>query len=118
MRKLVPSVLVPFIAVCILSQAWGQDPPGGAPCGASAKSEPEVVTHESPATFSSRVNLVSVPVVIRDHEGLAVGDLKQGDFQLFDKGKPQIITKFTIQTSTSAPVTTISCQRLRQARRQ
>jgi VWFA-related protein len=85
------------LVACSLFQAAAQAP---------AKSEPEVVSHEAPATFSSRVNLVSVPVVIRDHEGHAVGRLRQEDFQLFDKGKAQIITKFTIQTSTSAPVAT------------
>ena len=87
-----------------LSQAWAQ-----APAQAPAKTEPEVITHESPAIFSTRVNLVSVPVVIRDREGHAVGGLKQDDFQLFDKGKQQVITKFTIQTKlpnpTAAPAT-------------
>ena len=96
--------LVHCIAACVLSQAWGQAPSNGAP----AKGEPEVVSHQSPATFSSRVNLVSVPVVIRDREGRSVGGLKQEDFQLFDKGKPQVITKFTIQTSTSAVSTVAS----------
>ena len=64
-----------------------------------------MVTHQAPATFSSRVNLVSVPVVVRDKDGHAVGGLKQDDFRLFDKGKPQVITKFTIQTGTSAVTT-------------
>jgi VWFA-related protein len=87
------------LVICGSCQAWAQAPSQGAP---------EVVSHEAPATFSSRVNLVSVPVVIRDKEGHAVGGLRQEDFQLFDKGKPQVITKFTIQTSTSAPVTAAS----------
>jgi VWFA-related protein len=84
-----------LVVALVLARAWAQAP---------AQGEPEVVTHEAPATFSSRVNLVSVPVVIRDHEGRAVGGLRQGDFQLFDKGKPQVITKFTIQTSGPAAV--------------
>jgi VWFA-related protein len=61
-----------------------------------------VVTHEAPVTFSSRVNLVSVPVVVRDREGHAMGNLRQEDFQLFDKGKLQVITKFSIEKSGSA----------------
>jgi VWFA-related protein len=87
-------LLVLSFVACGWFQAWAQVPAQGAP---------EVVSHEAPATFSSRVNLVSVPVVIRDHDGRAVGGLRQEDFQLFDKGKPQVITKFTIQTSTAAP---------------
>ena len=60
---------------------------------------PEVATQEAPVTFSSRVNLISVPVVVRDRDGHAVGNFRQEDFQLFDKGKPQVITKFSIEKS-------------------
>jgi VWFA-related protein len=91
--------LLRCLAFSALCQALAQPP---------SQSEPEVVLHEAPATFTSRVNLVSVPVVIRDKDGHAVGGLKLEDFQLFDKGKPQVITKFTIQTSTSATTTDAS----------
>jgi VWFA-related protein len=56
-----------------------------------------VSSREAPVTFSSRVNLVLVPVVVRDNKGHAVGTLKQDDFQLFDKGKPQVITRFSVE---------------------
>jgi VWFA-related protein len=62
-----------------------------------AQTQPEVASHEAPITFSSRVNLVSVPVVVRDRDGKAVGTLRQEDFQLFDKGKLQVITKFSVE---------------------
>ena len=42
-----------------------------------AQAQPEVASHEAPITFSSRVNLVSVPVVIRDRDGKAVGALRR-----------------------------------------
>jgi hypothetical protein len=58
-----------------------------------AQNTPEITSHDEPTTFSSKVNLVIVPVVVRDRNGKAVGGLKQEDFQLFDKGKPQTITK-------------------------
>jgi VWFA-related protein len=65
-----------------------------------------VTSQEAPVTFSSRVNLVSVPVVVRGREGHAVGNLRQEDFQLFDKGKLQVITKFSIEKSNVAAVET------------
>ncbi len=57
---------------------------------------PEITARDTP-TFSTGVNLVNVPVVVRDRDGHAVGTLRKEDFQLFDKGKPQIISKFSIE---------------------
>jgi len=68
----------------------------GALCRAQAQT-PEVSSREAPVTFSSRVNLVLVPVVVRDNQGRAIGTLHQDDFQLFDKGKPQTITRFSVE---------------------
>jgi VWFA-related protein len=58
-----------------------------------------VSSHEAPVTFSSRVNLISVPVVVRDRAGRAVGNLQREDFQVLDKGKLQVITKFSVEKS-------------------
>jgi VWFA-related protein len=75
-------------------------PPASQPSAAPpapAKPQAEMATHDEPAVFQSRTNLVMVPVVIRDKQGHAVGSLKQTDFQLFDKGKPQVITRFSLE---------------------
>ena len=63
-----------------------------------AESTAELSAHDEPAEFKSRVNLVTVPVVVRDGQGRAVGNLKKEDFQLFDKGKAQVISKFEVET--------------------
>ncbi len=70
--------------------------PAPAPVNPNA---PETTTRDEPATFKARVNLVMVPVVVRDKAGKAVGGLHQEDFQLFDKNKPQVITKFSAEKS-------------------
>ena len=57
----------------------------------------EVATKDNTATFSSRVNLVMVPVVVRDKSGRAVGTLRKEDFVLLDRGKLQLITRFQIE---------------------
>ena len=58
-----------------------------------------MTSHDAPATFKAKVNLVLVPVVVRDGQGRAIGNLTKEDFLLFDKGKPQAITKFSVEKS-------------------
>jgi VWFA-related protein len=64
---------------------------------------PEMATHETEltATFRTKVSLVLVPVVVRDKKGQPVGTLKKEDFELFDKGKPQTIVKFSVEKAGS-----------------
>jgi VWFA-related protein len=57
----------------------------------------DLVPQEPQTILRTQVNLVVVPVVVRDAKGQAVGDLTQEDFQLFDRGKRQQITKFTVE---------------------
>jgi VWFA-related protein len=85
-----------LLLISLAAGVWAQAP--------APDSQSEVVSHDAPATFSTRVNLVSVPVVVRDKKGNAVGGLRKEDFQLFDKGKLQEITKFTVETGTAPAV--------------
>lgn len=69
-----------------------------------ARTAAELTQHDSPITFSTGVNLVLVPVVVRNAKGQALGTLKKEDFQVFDKGKPQEILKFSVEKAEAPPV--------------
>jgi VWFA-related protein len=71
-------------------------PPAAAAPSTPAPAVPEMVTTEQPVTFKVQTNLVEVPVIVRDSSGRAIGNLKQEDFRIFDKGKRQEIAKFAI----------------------
>ncbi len=60
----------------------------------------------SGATLRLRVNLVTVPVVVRDSAGHALGNLHKENFQLYDERKQQQITEFTVEQSQQLEPTT------------
>lgn len=66
-----------------------------------AKSNDEIVSHDTGTTFKVRVNVVLVRVVVRDAQGKVVTNLKKEDFQLADNRKPQIISSFSVETPAS-----------------
>ena len=59
----------------------------------------EVTTREETPTFQSSVNLVRVPVVVRDKQGHTLGNFHKEDFQLTDRGKQQYISQFAVEGS-------------------
>jgi VWFA-related protein len=90
----IPAVVLYLVLCCFVAF-----PAGAQTQTAGDQNSAEVSSHETPATFKSRVNLVLVPVVVRDGQGRAIGNLTQEDFLIFDKGKPQVITKFSVEKS-------------------
>jgi len=90
--------LTMFGACAALPQAAPPPPP------TTSQPASEMVTRDEPAVFKARVNLVMVPVVVRDRHGKAVGTFKQEDFQLFDRGKPQYIARFSVEKVAGHPI--------------
>jgi len=82
-------LLFPLVATC-------QDP-------ASTQTTREISSSETPFTFESKVNLVLVPVVVRDKNGKAVSSLQREDFQLRDRGRAQEILRFSVEHAAAPP---------------
>src|ERR1039458_8270117 len=105
MRPLLYSLMLVW-AECAVLRAQGTtgQPPVPAPAPtAASQNAPEMATRDEPTAFQAKVNLVMVPVVVRNAQGHAIGNLGKESFQLFDKGKPQEISRFTVE-KTGAPV--------------
>ena len=49
------------------------------------------------ATLRIHRDVIQVDVVVRDAKGKAADGLKEGDFKIYDKGKEQAITQFTVE---------------------
>ena len=69
----------------------------------SSDTTQEMNTRDSSTPFSVRVNLVPIRVVVRDAHGQAVPDLHQEDFRVFEDGKLQLISHFSVETPPAAP---------------
>jgi VWFA-related protein len=82
--------------------AYGQTTTPAAPSPvAPQQNASEVAAQDASITFQSKVNLVLVPVVVRDKNGKPIGNLTKEDFQVFDRGKPQAITRFLVERPAS-----------------
>lgn len=96
MKRRLPAILTATLLLAGTPFAQQQQP-------APAPASQEMATREleAPANFRSKVNLVLVPVIVRDKKGNPIGTLKKEDFELFDKGKPQVIDKFSVEQAGS-----------------
>lgn len=64
----------------------------------------ETRPHKKQKPFNLRVerNVVQVRVVVRNKHGRPIPNLVKGDFLLFDNGKPQVITNFSVENARGA----------------
>ena len=110
--------LLSCLPMCAQEPSGSTAPPPGAPspasttpapvasatAGASQSGKPaedakkEVSLQDTGTTFKLRVNLVQVRVVVRDEHDKPVPNLRREDFQIFDQGKLQTITNFSMET--------------------
>jgi Ca-activated chloride channel family protein len=92
----IPAVLLTlvFAAPCVWAQAPASPSVPATPPASAAPAEPV------PANQSIRtdVNLVDVLFTVMDRKNKIVSDLSQGNFTVFDDGKPQEIRFFSQQT--------------------
>jgi VWFA-related protein len=72
-----------------------------APPPPSSPQTPEAPV-DTQAIFRVRTNVVTVRAVVRDGHGNVVGDLRKDDFELFDNGKRQAISSFSVERPTAA----------------
>jgi VWFA-related protein len=77
-------------------------PPAPTPPATPSTPVPETTLPDLRPSFKSQVNLVMVPVVVRDRMGNAIGGLRKEDFSLFDGGRKQAIAHFSVQRTGNA----------------
>jgi VWFA-related protein len=61
----------------------------------------EVSVQNTGNTFKLRVNLVQVPVIVRNNAGKPVEGVRKEDFQLYDNGNLQSISTFAVEIAQS-----------------
>jgi VWFA-related protein len=93
-----------FTSIFVCGQDSSSQPPATIPAASVDSQQPEtqqasaeITSHDQPATFKVNVKLVVVRAVVRDAQGHAVGNLHKEDFEIFDRGKPQVISQFEIE---------------------
>jgi VWFA-related protein len=96
MRLSIP--IVPVLSILFIVAAQAQQSTAVAPA-VTQSSDSEISTKDSDTAIKVQVNLVLVPVVVKDSSGNAVPGLKKEDFQLLDNGKPQAVSTFSVETA-------------------
>jgi VWFA-related protein len=63
---------------------------------AQPQTPPRAAGDQPPITFKVEVNYVEIDAVVTDQQGNFVRDLTKDDFQIFEKGKPQVVSNFSL----------------------
>ncbi len=111
---IIPSVAVGFLLIfgaanCLVplraqTASTGSSPTSSVAASAPSTNQPapsnasEMTTHDVPVPLTVRVNVVPLRVIVRDQNGNTVANLQRENFQLFEDGKPQPISNFTVET--------------------
>lgn len=87
--------------ICSAPVAAQQSSSSSSSQATTVSDKPEVNTRDSTLPLESRVNLVPLRVVVRDSAGHVITNLRKEDFQVFQDGKPQEISHFSVETPAS-----------------
>lgn len=102
-----------FLSACCLTLIWcaiataQQSNNSSASQPTTVSDKQEVNTRDSTLPLESRVNLVPLRVVVRDPAGHIITSLHKEDFQVFQDGKPQEISHFSVVTPASFSETVV-----------
>jgi VWFA-related protein len=86
--------IFPLLCVLLLAPALDSQNSSAAP-----PATPPAAQNSAPTTLSVDVNVVTLPVTVRDKHGKIVRDLTKDDFVLEEDGKPQSIRYFNQETN-------------------
>ncbi len=91
-----------FLFGCLWARGQGTTPSSSPtnsspPQSSNQQTSAEITAQDQPAMFKVNANLVVVRTVVRDAQGHAIGNLKKDDFEVFDRGKAQVITQFEVE---------------------
>ena len=65
-------------------------------CGARASSGSDAQNQQPAVTFRAETNFVEVHAIVTDQKGAFVKDLEQGDFEIYEDGRLQSLTVFSM----------------------
>jgi VWFA-related protein len=94
-----------FLTLLAITCLLAHPGPAREDTGGQKPEQSEVSSHETSLTFQLRAerNLVVVRVVVRDSQGRVLSNLGKEDFTLFDDGKSQVISSFSVEQPSALP---------------